>query len=248
MQAKCLLALGRIFQDSLDLLFPRDCLITGEPVADGSAYRYLSTAALSQIFFVSAPACKYCGQPLYACVEPGAVCANCRDLQPLFAEGRTLFLAKDGGRQLIHALKYQGARYLLADLSQMMAKHAGYRAFFTDAILVPVPLFPRRERQRGYNQALLIAKAIAKISQNCDVLCLLRRVRDTPSQTCLSRERRISNVKNAFAIRPHLLLNKERRHIIIDDVFTTGSTLNACALALKEEGFARVDVATLSHG
>ena len=121
--------------------------------------------------------------------------------------------------------------------------------YIRDAILVPVPLHPVRLRERGFNQSERIAEMLARCSGNtARVDRLLVRNKYTTSQTHLNRATRSQNVKNAFALARDTVLDSKSLFIIVDDVFTTGSTLNACAKVLRNAGATRLKVATIGHG
>lgn len=157
-------------------------------------------------------------------------------------------LAKDAGRRLVHTLKYEQGAWLARDMARIIATTPGFPEFLAGAILVPVPLHPRKLQVRGYNQARLVAKNLARLLPSLSVLPLLVRVQDTPTQTQLDREERSRNVKNAFALRPGATVDTAARHVVFDDVFTTGATLNACCAVLKAAGVENLDVATFAHG
>ncbi|QYY37103.1 ComF family protein [Ruficoccus sp. ZRK36] len=232
----------------LDLVFPRDCVATGEPVEDDSPCRYLSKKGLERIFFVKDPCCPVCGFPFFGEMLASRICPHCRELEPVFGRGRPLMLARDAGRDLVHALKYHHGRYLLPDIETLMAGSTPFRAHLAGAVLVPVPLFPSRERKRGYNQSRLLTEVFARVEEGCEVVDLLVRTRDTPSQTRLDRKQREANMRGAFALKPGVKLDSERRYVVVDDVFTTGATLNACARVLSRAGAKNLDVAMLAHG
>ena len=114
---------------------------------------------------------------------------------------------------------------------------------------MPVPLHRRRLGSRGFNQSEWIAQAFRKaIDPNIQVINALKRTKNTPSQTELDRTQRKENMKNAFALKRKNHLKQEDEIMLIDDVFTTGATLNACAEVLREGGFNRISIATLGHG
>jgi ComF family protein len=164
---------------------------------------------------------------------------------------------------LIHAVKYQNARRLAADLGRqtglallhfcqnmdnsMPNSHYGmaYGKIFSDILLLPVPLHPARKRERGYNQSALIGQEIARVlhTQWCDT-ALIRQAH-TRTQTKLNADLRKSNMQDSlFAARPDIVRN--RTILLCDDVFTTGSTLNACAAALLQAGAASVHAVTVA--
>jgi ComF family protein len=116
-------------------------------------------------------------------------------------------------------------------------------------ILVPVPLHPRKLRERGFNQTALLAETLARAAGGgTSVAHLLRRVADTQTQTIFDRRTRLTNLKNAFALAAGASITPAQHYILIDDVFTTGSTLNSCAHALRREGCLNLDVVTFGHG
>ena len=215
---------------------------------EASDYRFLCGECAGLLQFSRPPACRTCGYPFFGLIAAPKSCPHCAELDPLFEEGRTLFLAKGPGRALLHELKYNAGFHVLRDLSRMLADAARFTGFLRDAALVPVPLHPTKERERGYNQSRLIAETLAAAADGCEVRDILRRVRHTASQTRLDRTARLRNVKNAFALRPRAGVSPERLHILVDDVFTTGATLNACADTLRDAGVGRIRVATVGHG
>jgi ComF family protein len=150
---------------------------------------------------------------------------------------------------MIHELKYHSGFYVLQDAAAMVAQSPHYQSYIDDSILVPVPLHPTKQRERGYNQSEKIADMLSTATQGrSKVENLLIRRAYTQTQTRLNREQRHQNVKNAFALAPDTVVIPDHQYIIVDDVFTTGSTLNACARVLHDAGANRLKVVTLGHG
>ncbi len=240
--------LAKIARSGLDLLYPRDCLVTGEPVEDDSPCRYLSHRGIKDVFLVKEPCCPTCGFPFFGELLASRVCPHCRELEPAFRHGRTLMLARDAGRTIVHELKYHQGRYLLPDIRALLRGETVFCEYLAHTVLVPVPLHARRLRERGFNQSLLLAKAFAAEANGARVEELLQRVRDTQTQTRLNRKQREENMRGAFAMKNGKVAEPQKRYVLVDDVFTTGATLNACARALRRGGAERIDVATLAHG
>lgn len=175
-------------------------------------------------------------------------CPHCAELSPIFDEGKTLFLAKGPARSIIHEIKYHSGFYALNDLQRMVNACPHYLEYLENSVLIPVPLHPAKQRERGYNQSEKIAQMLAKVASGALVEKLLVRTKFTQTQTRLSRAERDKNVKNAFALAADAVVIHDLNYILVDDVFTTGSTLNACATVLRDAGATRLKVATIGHG
>jgi len=240
--------LQQLWRDKLDVIFPRGCVHCGGLVEVGRL-RHLCPACERKLFIVTPPHCSTCGHPFYGETEVNRLCPHCEALEPRFAQGKTAILLKGPGRSLVHALKYHHALYVLDDITGIMAAVPGYADYLRGAVLVPVPLHPRKLRERRYNQSLLLAQCCAQaVAGQARVEELLRRLVDTESQTHYDREARQKNLKNAFALAPGAAINPALRYVLVDDVFTTGSTLNSCSTVLRRAGVASLDVVTFGHG
>lgn len=233
---------------AMDLVFPRSCVACEAPVDDGSHYRFVCSACSRLLTIARQPACKTCGFPFFGAVDSERSCPHCLELIPFFREARTAVLMKGPARRMVHELKYRGQIHLMKDISRIFSEAEDLLDFASGAVLVPVPLHPRKQRERGFNQSRLLAECLAGLAPGAEVVDGLERVKDTESQTHLDRERRKRNLKNAFAIRPNCGLHSAPRFILVDDVFTTGSTLNACAAVLRRTGPSSIDVITFGHG
>ena len=237
-----------------DVIFPPSCvhcraIVEHEGAADTPAFRHLCRHCAAQLDYVRPPHCTTCGHPFYGVVEGGRMCVKCEGLDPAFGEGRTAVLFKGPARALVIELKYHRGLHVLDDMEEIFRRSPGLIANVRGGTLVPVPLHPRKARHRGYNQAILLAETLARAAgEGTRVEPLLRRVADTGTQTALDRRTRMANLKNAFALAPGAALNPALHYILIDDVFTTGSTLNSCARTLRRAGALNVDVVTFGHG
>jgi ComF family protein len=237
----------QLTQPLVEVFFPRSCLHCGDAV-EYSDFQFLCRVCSRELFLSKPPICSTCGYPFFGMLAGPRVCPHCVELDPLFKQGKTLFLAKGPARSIIHVLKYQSGFYVLEDVKVMIAKVPHYKEYFDGAILIPVPLHPTKERERGFNQSLVIAKSLNEATEAKDLQNLLVRTMYTQTQTRLSRAARHQNVKNAFALAADAVVIPNQTYILVDDVITTGSTLNACAAVLREAGANQVKVATLGHG
>ncbi|MEX2044837.1 MAG: ComF family protein [Opitutus sp.] len=245
---------AQLFQGLTDVIFPPVCvhcrgLVEAGGQPGGHAFRHLCVRCAAQLEFVRPPHCTTCGHPFYGVVEGERICPHCAGLEPEFHEGRTAVLFKGPARSLVIELKYHRGLHVLADMEEIFRRAPHVLEEVRGAVLVPVPLHSRKARERGYNQALLLAEVLARAAGGgACVKPLLRRMLDTETQTTLDRRTRMANLKNAFALAPGPALNPAHHFILVDDVFTTGSTLNSCAHALRRAGGLNVDVVTFGHG
>jgi ComF family protein len=232
-----------------DVVFPPVCVHCRDLVPDESEYRHLCPACAGQLEFVQPPHCTTCGHPYYGELAGERMCPHCAGLVPEYRAGRTAVLFKGPARALVIELKYHRGLHVLADLETVFRQATHLLDFVRGAVLVPVPLHPRKERERGYNQSALLAGHLAQAAGGgTRVQALLRRVVDTQTQTAFDRKTRQANLKNAFALGRGAGLNPPLHYILVDDVFTTGSTLNGCARLLRRAGCLNLDVVTFAHG
>lgn len=238
-----------------DVVFPPICVhcraLVEPATREGGAhpFRHLCGRCAAQIDYVCSPHCATCGHPFYGVVEGERMCVKCEGLEPAFREGRTAVLFKGPVRALVIELKYHRGLHVLVDMEEIFRRSPELVAAVRGAVLVPVPLHPRKARERGYNQAILLATALARAAGgDTRVEPLLRRTVDTQTQTAFDRRTRIANLKNAFALTRSAAINPALHYILVDDVFTTGSTLNSCARALRRAGALKLDVVTFGHG
>ncbi len=188
----------------------------------------------------SASICAVCGEPLDA---PG-LCAHCSAARPAFTALRSWAVYQGGMRQAIHALKYRGDLGLSETFSRPLHGLLEAENWPVDLITC-VPLNPHRMSERGFNQAELLARPLAfAAGLPCKPRALVR-TRDTLSQVKLSRSERLVNLRNAFCADSHLVRNCDI--LIIDDVTTTGATMQGCAHALLEAGARQVYGLTLAR-
>ncbi len=244
---KVFAGIRHVFRPALATVFPSQCVSCGEPV-EGAGYDAICRDCEPRVQLVRSPRCLTCGFPFFGEAESKAHCMHCEHLQPEFGQGWSMALFRGPVRDLIHALKYEKGIWALPDLRRIAEAAPELEGFLAGATLVPVPLHPLKLRERGYNQSELIVRELVAAFPDCGVADLLRRVVDTPSQTKFGRQQRIRNLRNAFSLRRNRAIESGFRYVVVDDVFTTGSTLNACAAVLRKVGASRVDVLSVGHG
>lgn len=228
----------------LDIFFPRFC-VGCRAVVQEKRLRFICQACVSSLNICSGPLCDVCGG--FLAEGLGQTCPCCQNINPIFKESRSLFWMRGMASNIIHTIKYHKGLFLLKDLCHILSEHPNLIEFLSNSILVPVPLHPLKELKRGFNQSYYIAKQIQRLAHNAFIHTVLKRVKYTSSQTTLNPEHRQKNVKNAFALSPKVTIHSDLRYIIIDDVFTTGFTVNACSQALQVAGAKHIHVFTLGH-
>jgi ComF family protein len=236
-----------ILDTILHWVFPVDCAACGRPATD-RRLPFFCRACWESITPIEGPLCPRCGQPfdspLALAYSPGHTCRACREKPPRFDRALSPYRYKGVLEQAIRLFKYRRRDALTAPLSDLMLVWAD-RLPPTDLVM-PVPLHPARLRAREFNQSLLLADRIARRLGLPLSFDHLERIRQTRPQTELDRKDRARNVRRAFAVRDPDGL-EDRRVLLVDDVLTTGATVNDCARALRRAGAASVVVLTLAR-
>ena len=251
-----------VVDDLVTTFFPADCKACGGPLLRAGLIPVCEDC-IGGVKPQSATLCGRCGEALdmegvrYAGQFPaeGLVCSTCRMVPPEFARTVAYGVYEDELRELVHLLKYEGMRAVAGPFGAMLARSietlkdgAG-----AELMVVAVPLFPAKERQRGFNQAVLLADAALRELKRSRpewklraAHCVIRRVKDTQSQFELTPRGRRKNLQGAFAVSETADL-AGREVLLVDDIYTTGATARACAAVLRRAGASRVWVATVSR-
>jgi ComF family protein len=238
----------RIGRRVLDALLPPRCLGCGVVVEDPGA---LCASCWDKTAFIAAPHCARCGLPFELApaesMQAASECAACIADPPRYDRARAAMRYDEGARGLVLRFKHADATHAAPGYARWMAR-AGAELLAECALIAPVPLHRWRLLWRRYNQSALLALALGRIADRPVVPDLLVRRRHTPSQGRLDRARRHANVARAFALRPAYAASiKGKRVLLVDDVMTTGATVEECARILKKAGSGPVDVLTLAR-
>ena len=233
-----------LLEAAVSLLYPPVCTLCGGKTRAGE---YLCERCEAKATPIVAPFCQQCSEPFDGAIATVFTCANCAHRTIYFDAAVAAYRGRGIVRQIIHDFKYGRQIHLRHLVARWL-----YAAFDDERLrgrefdmIVPVPLHPARQRERGFNQANLLAELLtAQISIPSKPV--LKRVRYTTTQTALDRAERMENLHNAFRLRRNANV-RGLRVLLIDDVLTTGSTLSECARILKRSGAISVHAATAAR-
>jgi competence protein ComFC len=243
-------ALSKSWLDAIaSFLYPEVCQICNqEPATPGNGF--VGDICRKNVTEIVPPFCERCGLAFEGDITSAFECSNCRTQDYAFTYARSAALARTTLLDIIHRYKYSRALWFEPFLGELFAAAAAPVLLSEQwDMIVPVPLHPFRQAEREFNQAEALARHLANsVTLPLDATCL-RRVKETDSQTRLTRTQRAENVRTAFAFNHRASeAVAGKRVILVDDVFTTGATTNACAKLLRKHGAEAVCVWTLARG
>jgi len=234
--------LSGFINGSLNLIFPLNCLICRRGIESGDK-KYLCRHCRTEIRLIREPLCSKCGRP-----SALSICISCKRKRYYFQAARAAGFYEGALRECIHLFKYNKKLYLANPLGELLTELMRNNSNLRKAdLLVPVPLDERRYREREFNQAHLLAQVVSRRFEISISSPNLRRTRTTLPQTQLNRKQREENVRGLFQVGKAKEF-QGKSIIIIDDVFTTGSTVNECAKVLSKAGARQTNVLTVARG
>ena len=229
-----------------DIIFPSRCVVCGIVLSNNERIRICSEC-LSRTGFVKAPICSCCGLPFVNYEGTNHLCGECTSSKQYFSVARSVGKFEEPLLDVIHQFKYKGKIAVGETLGRLMAEFE-YDSFSIEgySLILPVPLHQRRLKERGFNQSVILAREIAmRYSIHLDFGTLKRTIHTKP-QTGLGKKQRSTNVKGVFEVTDSGRIDGERV-VLIDDVYTTGSTVRECARVLVKSGVEEVAVLTLAR-
>ncbi|MCR5790038.1 MAG: ComF family protein [Lachnospiraceae bacterium] len=233
--------LKRLGNAVLDLLYPRRCPVCGDIIMPKGGE--CCDRCRGAFAYVTEPYCLKCGKPLRE--ETEALCPDCLRKERFFDFGRAVYRYDDRIGRSIYGFKYNGRQeYARFYAQEIVRRYGRMLSELKPDALVPIPLHKKRLRKRGYNQAALIAQEVSRLTGIPAEPSLLQRVRNTRPQKSLNERERENNLKKAFKIRQNDV--SLETVILIDDIFTTGSTMDSAAGCLRDQGVKGVYFIVLS--
>ena len=235
-----------------DILYPPRCAACGEFMWDGPLVRNPGPSPFCPDCFgavrrIRSPRCPICGVPFSSWIEDDHPCEDCLSKRPFYDASGSPFVYEGPVMEAIHRLKYRSEGFLAESLGPLLSGFV--REWLREEkglFVMPVPLHPKRLRERGFNQSLLLARHVAEDRGHRLDFFSLRRTKYTLPQSWLTREERKKNVRGAFQLIGRQAF-KGTKVLLVDDVFTTGNTLNECARSLRRNGCAKVLCVTLAR-
>lgn len=229
---------ARLAQEVVLFIYPSTCAGCGSPLGSERPGPFCP-ACLQTLELVSEPYCPTCGNPYSTAGPTPHLCGDCLGGVHLFDRARATGFYRGLLREVIHRFKYGGQTFLARPLAKILEVSGKELARLHNIdLIIPVPLHSKRLRQRGFNQASLLANHLGSALKMSVDYASLKRSRWTEPQTGLTRRQRAVNVKGAFDLtRPEKI--EAKSILVVDDVFTTGETVNQCVAVLKKDGGAR---------
>ena len=230
----------KLLEKCLGILYPQTCCFCGQ-----ISKTAICRECQGKITYIKEPRCKCCGKPLS--VEEEKFCYDCKHYEHFFDQGKSLWLHEGIVRKSIYQFKYHNKRVFGQTYGKELYRiYAEQMSSWEIDVIIPVPLHKKRRRKRGYNQSEIIADVLGKLSHIKKKKKTVIRTHNTKKQKELNHSQRKENLRHAFAIKKEW--KTPRNVLIVDDIYTTGNTIDAMAKLLKEKGVQKVFFLTISIG
>ena len=234
--------MSKIIDFFTSIIFPPNikCIVCGDDL-DGD-YKYnICDRCIKQLPFITSNVCRKCGAPIN---DMGKVCMNCKNAGHTFTSNISIFMYSEPMNRFVRELKFHNKKYLANTLGAFIVTKVIESGKKYD-IVIPVPLHENKLKERGYNQSELLCDGLKALGYNVRTDILIKK-KDTPQQVGLEREQRLKNLKGVFKVL-HRKDVSGKVVLLVDDVITTGTTLDECAQSLINAGASKVYCITLCH-
>ncbi len=240
--------LKSLLEDLVGLIYPNICQFCEKEIAT-TKEGYVCKRCKNNIKHIEPPFCERCGKPFSGSITVRFICADCKISKIYFDHARSAVEYEGIIKKAVHLYKYRSALWIEPMLADILITtvQKDLNPDEWDSI-IPVPLHFVKYYERGFNQAERLSNFISKATKIPVNKKVLKRIKYTETQTTRDRTKRSENVKNAFAVKDKIGWLKGKKIILIDDVMTTGSTVNECSRMLRRAGVAKIDVWTFARG
>ena len=226
------------------ILFPTKCLICCSIINSESQFCFKCWGSVD---FISEPSCQKCDYPFEFDIGVESLCAGCIEQDHYFDRALSVMKYGDASKKIVHKLKYADKTHIAKNIASLMHSRLQKEVVRPD-LIVPVPMHRNKIRKRLYNQSALVAHHLSKISAVSFLANALIKTKHHAPQTGLRRELRRSNIKNTFSVNhKHIKDIHNKNILLVDDVYTTGSTVDECSRILKQSYCSEVSVITLTR-
>lgn len=241
--------MGSIFETIVDFIYPRRCPVCGDIVLPRGAK--ICPTCKEKLIYINEPRCKKCSKAILN--EEQEYCFDCTKKQFSYVKGFSLFEYDKGMQHSMSEFKFHSKKeYADFYIEELITRYGTWIQSIQPCALIPVPIHVEKRRQRGYNQAELLAQGLGKALDIKVLNDVLIREKNTTPQKLLDDKERVKNLKHAFAISNKYKSMKEefslQRVLLIDDIYTTGTTIDVCTKALQGEGIREVYFMTVCIG
>jgi len=231
----------------LDFIYPRNiyCLLCEKPIKTDDEYS-LCDECRGKIEWIKKPICDVCGKPLDENYDNES-CVDCLNNSHMFTKGLSSIVYNGNIKRVVHNFKYHNKRYIGYHMAEIITDTLRQNKIDYIDYIVPVPMHKNKKRQRGFNQSSIIAKYIARnMDLNFNDKNLIK-IRDTSEQNKLNKKERFENLKGAFHLNSTDLF-REKEILLVDDIYTTGNTVDACCEALNKANPKAIYIASFATG
>ena len=229
-----------IIEKCLGVLYPQTCCFCGK-----ISKEYICKDCIEKITYIEEPVCKKCGKPIR--YEEAEYCGDCAKTVFSYEQGKSIWLHTDAVRWSVYQFKYHNRRIFGKFYAQELFRIYGKWIRENNInVIIPIPLHKKRQRNRGYNQSEIVARELGKLLRLPVNTKAVVRARNTKPQKELSHKERYHNLKEAFHVTKHW--KGERHVLLIDDIYTTGNTIDSMAKLLRQKGAEKVWFLTISIG
>ena len=231
--------LNKTLETLIELVYPNQCIVCRQ-VIEFKTNKWRCPSCIGEMKPISGKTCDICGVP----ISVDGICSNCSYRKPYYKKAYCAYEYKGSVKEAIHNIKFRDRPQNIRYFADKVFEYAVQNGFEGADIITFVPMHPQKQRERGYNQSAILAKYLAKYKTG-RYEKLLKKIKNTPNQHDLKREERLKNLKDSFVVADENKV-KGKKILLVDDIYTTGATVNECAKVLMKAGAKSVEVVCIA--